>query len=87
MAFGQLPNGHAVLVTASSDGARLWDPGTGTPVGEPLIEHRLGVKAVAFGELPSGRVLLAVAGSNGCGCLIPKPEPRWVSRSSSIVSA
>ena len=48
------------------DGAvRLWDPGTGAPVGSPLTGHTGPAAAVAFGALPDGRVLLASGSRDG----------------------
>jgi WD40 repeat protein len=44
---------------------RLWDPATGTPVGDPLIGHTYWVHAVAAVPLPDGRTLLAT-GSADC---------------------
>ena len=69
VAFGALPGGQVLLASAGVDGAvRLWDPGSGTPVGEPLTGHTgltHPVFAVAFGALPDGRALLASGGLDG----------------------
>jgi WD40 repeat protein len=55
-----LPDGRALLASGSADTTvRLWDPTTGTPVGEPLTGHSGWVLAVAFIRLPDGRTLLA----------------------------
>jgi WD40 repeat protein len=43
---------------------RLWDPATGTPVGDPLQGHDGWVNAVAAVPLPDGRVLLASAAND-----------------------
>ena len=69
VAFGALPGGQVLLASAGVDGAvRLWDPGSGTPVGEPLTGHTgptHPVFAVAFGALPDGGALLASGGLDG----------------------
>ena len=44
---------------------RLWDPATGTPVGDPLTGHTARVGAVAAVPLPDGRTLLATGSSDG----------------------
>jgi WD40 repeat protein len=44
---------------------RLWDPGTGSPAGDPLTGHTRPVRAVTFGTLPDGRVLLASGSWDG----------------------
>jgi WD40 repeat protein len=38
---------------------RLWDPATGTPVGDPLTGHTHWVEAAAAVPLRDGRILLA----------------------------
>jgi WD40 repeat protein len=43
---------------------RLWDPATGTPVGEPLTGHTSGVVAVCPVPGPGGRTLLATGGGD-----------------------
>jgi WD40 repeat protein len=45
--------------TSQDETVRLWDPTTGTPVGNPLTGHYLAVTAAAAGPLPDGRTLLA----------------------------
>jgi WD domain, G-beta repeat len=60
-----LPDGRTLLATGSGDATvRLWDPTTGTPVGEPLTGHTGPVLAVAAVPLPDGRTLLATASSD-----------------------
>ncbi len=57
------PGGRTLLATGSWDGTvRLWDPATGTPVGEPLTGHTDRVVAVCAVPVPGGRTLLATAG-------------------------
>ena len=66
VAFGTLPDGRALLATAGWDvTVRLWDPATGTPLGDPLTGHTGEVTAVAFGALPDGRTLLATGSLDG----------------------
>jgi WD40 repeat protein len=55
-----LPDGRVLLATGSHDDTvRLWDPATGTQVGDPLTGHTSEVIAVAAVPLPDGRTLLA----------------------------
>ena len=55
-----LPDGRTLLAAGSANGTvRLWDPTTGTPVGDPLTGHTKSVLAVAAVLLPDGRTLLA----------------------------
>jgi len=54
------PGGRTLLATGGRDATvRLWDPATGTPVGEPLTGHTSGVVAVCAVPGPGGRTLLA----------------------------
>ena len=55
-----MPDGQVLLATTSSDRTvRLWDPTTGSPVGDPLTGHTDWVRAVEAVPMPDGRVLLA----------------------------
>jgi WD40 repeat protein len=71
VAFGIDSNHRPVLASAGEDGmVRLWDPTTGTPVGEPLRGEPLhryprSVNEVAFGVDRNYRPLLASAGDDG----------------------
>ena len=57
-----LPDGRMLVASGSDDETvRLWDPATGTPVGDPLEGHTGSVNAVAAVPLPDGRMLLASA--------------------------
>ena len=58
-----LPEGRTLLASGSADTTiRLWDPVTGTPLGEPLTGHTDAVNAVAAAEL-DGRPVV-ISGSN-----------------------
>jgi WD40 repeat protein len=66
VAFGVGPEGSLLLASGGEDGTvRLWDPATGTQVGEPLAAHSGKVLSVAFGAQPDGRLLLASGGADG----------------------
>jgi WD40 repeat protein len=80
VAFGVV-DGRTVLASASYDETvRLWDPATGTPIGEPLTGHTNTVAGVAFGVV-EGRTVLASAGGPdilleevlGDRCFQPEP--------------
>ncbi len=61
------PEGQQLL-SASGDHppVRLWDPASGTPVGQPMTDpdSMYGVRSVAFGTDADGRNLLASAGED-----------------------
>jgi Pentapeptide repeats (8 copies)/WD domain, G-beta repeat len=61
-----LAGGRVLLASGGDGGAvRLWDPVTGSPVGDPLAGHPGGVWSVAAVPLAGGRVLLASGGYDG----------------------
>lgn len=61
-----LPGGPIVLVTGSRDGSvRVWDPSSGTAIGEPWYAHDEGVRALAALSLSDGRVAVATGGVDG----------------------
>ncbi|WP_308295765.1 AAA family ATPase [Streptomyces spororaveus] len=60
------PDGTVRLATAGEDRTvRVWDPATGTQVGEPLTAHTGGVNAVAAFTAADGTPRLATAGGDG----------------------
>ena len=64
-AFGTRPDGTLLLATTSNDRTvRLWDPSTGTPLGDPLTGHTSDVTGCAFGTLPDGTLLLATTSND-----------------------
>ena len=65
-----------LLATGSDDGTvRLWDPATGTQVGDPLTGHTGWVRRWRS-PLPDGRTLLATGSDDGrCGCGTRPPAP------------
>jgi WD40 repeat protein len=65
VAFGAGADGRPLLASTSHDAVRLWDPTTGTPVGDRLLGHIGRVTAAAFGAGADGRPLLASAGVDG----------------------
>ena len=62
LAFGQV-GGRSLLVGASGDEVRCWDPATGQVVGEPLRGHEGRVLSLAFGQV-NGRMVLATGGAD-----------------------
>jgi WD40 repeat protein len=63
VAFGAGTDGRPLLASANYDGTvRLWDPATGTQVGNPLRGHTGPVNTVAFGTGADGQPLLASGG-------------------------
>src|SRR5207244_2761733 len=66
VALGTGPDGRLLLASGSLDlTVRIWDPLTGTPLGEPLTGHVGPVDSVAFGATSDGRLLLASGSSDG----------------------
>jgi WD domain, G-beta repeat len=78
VAFGTLTDGRTLLATGSADGTvGLWDPATGTSVGQLLTGYTDTVRSavfgpsadggtsVAFGTLADGRTLLATGSDDG----------------------
>ncbi|GJF34986.1 hypothetical protein KNE206_76860 [Kitasatospora sp. NE20-6] len=60
------PDGTPRLASGGDDGTvRVWDPATGTQVGDPLTGHDGGVRAVAVFAAPDGTPRLASAGDDG----------------------
>ncbi|UQA92337.1 WD40 repeat domain-containing protein [Streptomyces halobius] len=58
-------DGNPRLATGSGDGTvRIWDPATGTQIGEPLTGHRDWVYAVAVFTAADGTVRLATGGDD-----------------------
>ncbi|OLR95077.1 WD40 repeat domain-containing protein [Actinokineospora bangkokensis] len=59
-----MPDGRTLIATGSIDGTvRLWDPVTGTQVGDPLTGHDDGV--VAAVPMSDGRTLIATGSIDG----------------------
>ena len=85
-----LPDGRTLLATGSDERTvQLWDPATGTPVGDPLTGHTKSVLAVAAVLLPDGRTLLATGSgrdatvrlwdpATGTPCRRPADRPHQV---------
>lgn len=64
VAFGDL-DGRAIAASAGGDRRlRLWDAGTGRPLGDPLVGHTDWVTSVAFGHV-DGKTILVSAGRDG----------------------
>ena len=84
VAFGHLPDGRVLLATASHDDTvRLWDPATGTPIGDPLTGHTDWVTSRwRSGTCPTGGCCWPPAATTArCGCGTRPPAPRSVTRS------
>lgn len=61
-----LPDDTTLLATGADDGtARLWDPYTGEPVGEPIALHDARVTAMAVASMSGGHSLLAIGFDDG----------------------
>jgi WD40 repeat protein len=62
------PDGKTVAT--GGDGARLWDPAAGRPLGQPF-QHQCRVRCVAVS--PDGKTILTagVIGRRGCGMPLP----------------
>ena len=58
---------------------RLWNPATGTPVGDPLTGHTGGVAAVAR-TCPTADPLATGGRTGRCGCGTWPPAPRSATR-------
>ncbi|MCE4265331.1 WD40 repeat domain-containing protein, partial [Rhodococcus globerulus] len=55
-----------MLASAGDDGAiRLWNPDTGSEIGDPITGHAQTVQALAFGTSTDDRPVLASAGGDG----------------------
>ena len=66
VAFGTTSDNRLLLATGSDDGTvQIWDPTTGTPIGDPLTGHTSWVFSVAFGTTPNNRLLLATGSWDG----------------------
>ncbi|HEV2376109.1 MAG TPA: WD40 repeat domain-containing protein, partial [Streptosporangiaceae bacterium] len=62
---GEAGGGRLLLASCSDDNTvRLWNPLTGTALGDPLTCHTGHVYWVAFGTFPDGRLLLASCGAD-----------------------
>lgn len=61
-----LPGGRMALGAGNSDGfVRVWDPLSGTAIGEPWHAHEGGVRALAALLLRDGRTVLVTGGIDG----------------------
>ena len=74
MAVGEL-QGRPIVVSGSSDSTvRVWDRGTGNPVGDPFTRHTDQITAVAVGEV-DGRPVV-VSGSRDRTVRVRDPRHR-----------
>jgi WD40 repeat protein len=60
------PDGTRIVTSSSDTTVRLWDAGTGEPVGEPLRGHTDSVMSVSFS--PDGTCIVLVLGIPLFGC-------------------
>ena len=59
VASGQIED-RPVIISGSDDGTvRVWDPTTGTPIGQPLTGHAGPVNAVASGQIDGRTVIIS----------------------------
>lgn len=66
VAFGTTSGGRRLLVSGGYDGkVRLWDPGSGDPIGECLTGHVHSVLSLAFNGQDEDRTRLASGGEDG----------------------
>ena len=71
-----MPDGRVLLATTSGDGTvRLWDPATGTPVGDPLTGHTGSVSGGGAVRCRTGGSCSPPPATTGrCGCGTPPPD-------------
>ena len=83
MAFGAAGDGQLLLASGSWDETvRLWDPATGTPVGDPLTGHTDGVTGGGVRRRRTGGCCWPPAATTArCGCGTRPPARRSASRS------
>ena len=66
--------GRDIVVSGSDNGiVRVWDAGTGEPIGEPLSGHFAEVNAVAIGRPAAGTSWSPAAAIRRCGSGVPGP--------------
>ncbi|WP_329271424.1 WD40 repeat domain-containing protein [Streptomyces sp. NBC_01451] len=66
--FDGFPERTTLLATGGQDGTvRIWDPGSGSQVGEQIIANSGGIRSMCAlpGWAPDGRSILATAGDDG----------------------
>jgi WD40 repeat protein len=60
-----MADGRSVLASGGDDArVLLWDPDTGSRIGNPISQHVGAVRAVAFGRMADGRSVLASGGDD-----------------------